>query len=136
MDVERATGVVWPSLGTAPDRCGAGAYWAAVGQRLHRAGVALRRGGSPARPASTQQIVELRDQGLTWTDVAEHVKYDCFRCLEPHRKALPPQPPRLGRLQLRRQARRQAWQIVGSLVAAAGEVDFSGKPSTRSSPTL
>jgi hypothetical protein len=33
----------------------------------------MRRGGAPARPASTQQILELRDQGLTWPDIAEQV---------------------------------------------------------------
>jgi hypothetical protein len=27
----------------------------------------------PARPASTQQILELRDQGLTWAEVAKQV---------------------------------------------------------------
>jgi hypothetical protein len=32
-----------------------------VSQQLRQAGVAMRRGGPPAHPASTQQIPELRD---------------------------------------------------------------------------
>ena len=47
-----------------------GVHWSTVSEQLQRAGVAMRR-GAPAQPASTQQIVELRDQGLTWRDVAE-----------------------------------------------------------------
>jgi len=44
-----------------------------VSEQLRRAGVAMRRGGPPAHPASTQQIAELRDRGLSWTEVAERV---------------------------------------------------------------
>ena len=33
----------------------------AVGHQLRRARVTMRRGGPPAHPASTQQIMELRD---------------------------------------------------------------------------
>ena len=43
-----------------------------VNEQLRRAGVAMRR-GAPAHPASTQQILELRDQGLTWPEIAEQV---------------------------------------------------------------
>ena len=50
-----------------------GVPWTAVSHQLRRAGVTMRRGGPPARPASTQQILELRDQGLTWNEVAEQV---------------------------------------------------------------
>jgi transposase-like protein len=42
----------------------------AVSERLRRAGVTMRREGPSAHPASTQEILELRDQGLTWTEVA------------------------------------------------------------------
>jgi len=41
-----------------------------VGLRLRRAGVTMRR-GAPAHPASTKQILALRDQGLTWNRVAK-----------------------------------------------------------------
>jgi len=37
-----------------------------VSHQLRRAGVTMRRSGTPAHPASTQQILELRDRGLTW----------------------------------------------------------------------
>ena len=50
-----------------------GVHWSTVGQQLQTAGVTMRRGGPPAHPASTQQILELRDQGLSWTEVAEQV---------------------------------------------------------------
>jgi hypothetical protein len=43
-----------------------GAHWSTVSQQLKSAGVTMRRGGPFAHPASTQQIFELRDQGLTW----------------------------------------------------------------------
>jgi hypothetical protein len=48
-------------------------HWSTVGQQLQTAGVTLRRGGPEAHPASTQQIVELRDQGLTWPEIAQQV---------------------------------------------------------------
>jgi len=44
-----------------------------VSHQLRRAGVTMRRGGASAHPASTQQILELRDQGLTWNEIAEQV---------------------------------------------------------------
>ena len=44
-----------------------------VSHQLRRASVTMPRGGPPAYPAPTQQIRELRDQGLTWTEVAKQV---------------------------------------------------------------
>jgi AraC-like DNA-binding protein len=44
-----------------------------VSDQLRRAGVTMRRRGPSAHPASTQQILELRDQDLTWNEVAEKV---------------------------------------------------------------
>jgi hypothetical protein len=46
--------------------------WTAVGDQLRRAGVTMRSGARP-HPASTQQIRELRDRGLTWNEIAEQV---------------------------------------------------------------
>jgi Helix-turn-helix domain len=43
-----------------------------VSHQLRRDGVTMRR-GAPAHSASTQQILELRDQGLTWSQVAKQV---------------------------------------------------------------
>jgi hypothetical protein len=42
-----------------------------VSHHLRCAGITMRRGGPPTHPASTQQILELRDRGLTWTEVAK-----------------------------------------------------------------
>jgi hypothetical protein len=38
---------------------------ATVSDQLRRAGVTIRRSGPPAHSASTDQIMELRDRGLT-----------------------------------------------------------------------
>jgi hypothetical protein len=40
---------------------------------LRRDGITIRRGGPPPHAASTQKIMELRDQGLTWNEVARQV---------------------------------------------------------------
>ena len=45
----------------------------ALTDTLRSAGVSMRRGRPPAHPASTEQIQELRDQGLTWNEVAKQV---------------------------------------------------------------
>jgi hypothetical protein len=50
-----------------------GVHWSTVSQQLQRAGITVRRGGPPAHPGSTQQIRELRHQGLTWNEVATKV---------------------------------------------------------------
>jgi hypothetical protein len=48
--------------------------WSTVGQQLQTVGITtMRSGGRLSHAASTQRILELRDQGLTWTDVAEQV---------------------------------------------------------------
>jgi AraC-like DNA-binding protein len=70
-----------------------------VSEQLHRAGVTMRRGGPPAHPASTQQIVELRDQGLTWPEIAGKVDMTFSGAWSRYRRARPPKPPRLGRWQ-------------------------------------
>jgi hypothetical protein len=48
-----------------------GVHWSTLSQQLQKAGVTMRRGGPEAHPASTEQILELRDQGLTWNEVAK-----------------------------------------------------------------
>ncbi|HEY6688827.1 MAG TPA: helix-turn-helix domain-containing protein [Propionibacteriaceae bacterium] len=70
-----------------------------VSYQLRRAGVTMRRGGPPAFPASTDQIVELRDQGLTWNEIAEQVDMTVSGVWSRYRKARPPKPQRLGRWQ-------------------------------------
>jgi hypothetical protein len=70
-----------------------------VGHQLRRAGLTMRRGGPPAHPASTQQILELRDQGLTWSEVAEQVDMTVSGAWSRYRRARPPRSPRLVRWQ-------------------------------------
>jgi hypothetical protein len=53
----------------------------------------MRRGGPPAHPASTQQILQLRDQGLTWNEVAERVDMTVSGAWSRYRRARPPKPP-------------------------------------------
>jgi predicted DNA-binding transcriptional regulator AlpA len=69
-----------------------------VSDRLRRAGADMRR-GAPAHPTSTQQILQLRDQGLTWSEVAEQVGMTVSGVWSRYQRARPPEPPRLGRWQ-------------------------------------
>jgi hypothetical protein len=70
-----------------------------VSDQLREAGMTMRRGGPPAHPTSTQQILELRDQDLTWEEVAEQVSMTRSGAWSRYRKAQPPKSPRLGRWQ-------------------------------------
>jgi hypothetical protein len=70
-----------------------------VSEQLRRAGVSMRRGGASAHPASTQQILELRNQGLTWTEVSEQVGMTVSGAWSRYRRAEQPEPQRLGRWQ-------------------------------------
>jgi hypothetical protein len=69
-----------------------------VSDQLRRAGITIRR-GAPAHPASTQEILELRDQGLTWSQVAEQVDMTVSGAWSRYRRARPPKPPSSGRWQ-------------------------------------
>jgi hypothetical protein len=42
-------------------------------------GVTMRRGGPVPHPASTKQILKLRDEGLTWIEIAEQVDMTTLR---------------------------------------------------------
>jgi DNA-directed RNA polymerase specialized sigma24 family protein len=70
-----------------------------VSDQLRRAGVTMRPPGPHAYLASTDQIVELRDQGLTWNEIAEHVDMTVSGVWSRYRRARPPKPPRIGRWQ-------------------------------------
>jgi hypothetical protein len=50
-----------------------GVPWSAVGHQLRGAGITMGHGGPAPHPASTEQILELRDRGLTWSEVAQQV---------------------------------------------------------------
>jgi hypothetical protein len=70
-----------------------------VSDQLRRAGVTMRRGGPAAHPAPTQRILEFRDQGLTWPEIAEQVDMTVSGAWSRYRRARPPESPRLGRWQ-------------------------------------
>jgi hypothetical protein len=70
-----------------------------VSDQLRRAGVIMRPGGPPAHPASTKHVLELRDQGLTWNEVAQRVDMTVSGAWRRYRRARPPKPHRLGRWQ-------------------------------------
>jgi hypothetical protein len=59
----------------------------------------MRSAGPGAHPASTQQIVELRDQGMTWNEIAKQVDMTVSGAWSRYRTARPPKRPRLGRWQ-------------------------------------
>jgi hypothetical protein len=69
-----------------------------VSDQLRRAGVTMRR-GAPSHSASTEQILQLRDQGLTWNEVARQVDMTVSGAWSRYWRARPPKPPRLGRWQ-------------------------------------
>ena len=70
-----------------------------VHDHLRRAGVTMRPVGAPTHPASTEEILDLLDQGLTWTEVAKRVDMTVSGAWSRYRNARPPKPPRLGRWQ-------------------------------------
>jgi hypothetical protein len=84
-----------------------------VSQQLRLAGVTMRRGGASAHPASTQQILDLRDRGLTWPEIAEQVGMTVSGAWSRHRRARPSKPPQLGRWQqVLADALDQTWQLA------------------------
>ena len=96
MDVKRAADL--DAEGWTLRRIGAelGLTPTTVSHQLRRAGVTIRRGGGPsAPPASTEQIRELRDQGLTWNEVATQVDMTVSGAWSRYRKARPSKSPRL-----------------------------------------
>ncbi len=76
MDVKRAAELY--AQGRTLRRIGAelGVHLSTVSKQLQGAGITMRSRTSPAHPASTDQILELRDQGLSWTEVAKQVDTD------------------------------------------------------------
>jgi hypothetical protein len=103
-----------------------------VSDHLRRAGVTIRRGGPPAHPASTQQIVELRDQGLSWNAVAERVGMTRSGAWSRYRKARPPQAQRFGRWQ---QVLADALDQNLAIGVRAAVADHLGRAPTRAELT-
>src|SRR5512133_4328915 len=73
-----------------------------VSDQLRRAGVTMRRSGPPAHPASTDQIMELRDRGLTWSEVAERVDMTVSGAWSRYLEGAAAQAAALARLAARR----------------------------------
>jgi hypothetical protein len=99
-----------------------------VHDHLRRAGVTMRPIGAPTHPASTQQILDLRDQGLTWTEVAKRVNMTVSGAWSRYRNARPPKPPRLGRWQ---QVFAEALDQNLAVGVRATVIDHLGRAPTR-----
>jgi hypothetical protein len=74
VDVQRAADLY--SRGWTLRQIGAelGIHSSTVSQQLRSAGIAMRSAGPAAHPIHTEQIVELRDQGTTWNEIAKQVE--------------------------------------------------------------
>ena len=103
-----------------------------VSHQLRRAGVQMRRSGPPAHPASTQQLLELRDKGLTWPEIAEQVDMTVSGAWSRYRRARPPKSPRLGRWQ---QVLADALDQNLAIGIRAAVVDHLGRAPTRAELT-
>ena len=99
-----------------------------VHDHLRRAGVTMRPVGAPTHPASTQEIVDLHDQGLTWTEVAERVDMTVSGAWSRYRNTRPPKPPRLGRWQ---QVFAEALEQNLAVGVRATVIDHLGRAPTR-----
>jgi hypothetical protein len=99
-----------------------------VHDHLRRAGVTMRPVGAPTHPASTQKILDLRAQGLTWTEVAEHVDMTVSGAWSRYRRARPPKSTRLGRWQ---QVFAEALDQNLAVGVRAAVIDHLGRAPTR-----
>ena len=104
----------------------------AVSDQLRRAGVPIRRVGSSSHPTATQQILELRDEGLTWNDVAKQVDMTVSGAWSRYRRARPPRSPRLGRWQ---QLLADGLDKNVAIGARAAVADHLGRAPTRAELT-
>ena len=86
----------------------------------------------PTRPASTQQILELRDQGLTWNEVAKQVDMTVSGAWSRYRRARRPDPPRVGRWQ---QVLADALDQNLAIGVRAAVADHLGRAPTRAELT-
>jgi hypothetical protein len=99
-----------------------------IHDHLRRAGVTMRPVGARTHPASTQEILDLRDKGLTWTEVANRVDMTVSGAWSRYRKARPPKPPRLGRWQ---QVLAEALDQHLAVGVRATVIDHLGRAPTR-----
>jgi hypothetical protein len=132
VDVKRAADLY--AQGWTLRRIGAelGVHLSTVSEQLQSAGITVRPGGPPAYPASTQQILELRDQGLTWNEVADQVDMTVSGAWSRYRRARPSKPSRLGRWQQVLADELNKYLVIGVLAAVA---DHLGRVPTRAELT-
>jgi hypothetical protein len=109
-----------------------GVHRSTVREQLQSAGITMRPSGPPAHPASTQQILELRDQGLSWNEIAKQVDMTVSGAWSRYRRARPPQPPRLGRWQ---QALADALDQNLAIGVRAAVADHLGRAPSRAELT-
>jgi Homeodomain-like domain len=109
-----------------------GVHWSTVSQQLKGAGITMRRGGPPTHPAPTQQILELRDQGMIWNEVAEQVDMTTSGAWSRYRRARPPKSKRLGRWQ---QVLADALEQNPRLASERPSLIISEEPPTRAELT-
>jgi hypothetical protein len=108
-----------------------GVHWSTVSQQLQTAGITMRSGGPPAHPASTQQILQLRDRSLTWSQVAEQVDMTVSGASSRYRRAQQTKPQRLGRWQQVLVDALDEYLAIGVRAAVADHLDRA--PPGRSS---
>jgi hypothetical protein len=102
-----------------------------VSDQLRRARVAMRRGAT-AHSASTDQIQELRDQGLTWNEIAGQVDMTVPGVWSRYRRAQPTTSQRLGRWQ---QVLAEALDQHLAIGVRAAVADHLGRAPTRAELT-
>jgi hypothetical protein len=105
-----------------------GVRWNVVHDHLRRAGVTMRPVGAPTHLTSTQEIQDLRDQGLTWTEVAKRVDMTVSGAWSRYRNARPPKLQRLGRWQ---QVFAEALDQNLAIGVRATVIDHLGRAPTR-----
>jgi hypothetical protein len=81
---------------------------------------------------STEQVLELRDQGLTWNEVARRVNMTVSGAWSRYRRARPPKSPRLGRWQ---QVLADALDQNLAIGVRAAVADHLGRAPTRAELT-
>jgi len=128
VDVERAADLYAQGMTLRQIGAELSVHWSTVSQQLQSAGITMRRGTPPAHPASTQQILELRDKGLTWSEVAEQVGMTVSGAWSRYRRARPPKPPPLGRWQ---QVLAHALDQNHAIGVRAAVADHLGRAPTR-----
>ena len=79
MDLERAVALYQQGHTVRQIAAELGMSYGRVAVHLRRAGVEMRA-GAPSADVSTEEIIRLREQGLTWPEIAERVGMSAPGC--------------------------------------------------------